>query len=103
MEAKVVQATDKELVMIEASDEMKRDDEPTVPMPEGNISEVENIDVVQQSHEGKPENKEILKDSFQQQNEPEKEKPAYPLNAVYEDANTTISSENAETVQASEK
>ncbi|XWS44130.1 hypothetical protein CRYUN_Cryun15aG0018200 [Craigia yunnanensis] len=96
-EAKVVQATDKALAMTEASDEMKRDEESTVPMPEGNISEVENIDVVQQIHEGKPENEEILKESFQQQNEPKKEKPACPLNAVYEDANTTISSENAKT------
>ncbi|XVF16352.1 hypothetical protein REPUB_Repub10bG0024200 [Reevesia pubescens] len=93
----VVQATDKELVMTEASDEMKRDEESTVPTPEGNISEVENIDVVQQSQEGKSENEEILKESFQQQNEREKEKPACPLNAVYEDMNTVISSENAET------
>ncbi|XWS32731.1 hypothetical protein CRYUN_Cryun22dG0015100 [Craigia yunnanensis] len=96
VEAKVLQVTDKERGMTEASDEMKRDEEPTVPTPEGNISEVESIDVVQQSQEGKPENKEILKESFQQQNEPEKEKLACPLNAVYKDVNTSISSENAE-------
>ncbi|KAK6256420.1 hypothetical protein SCA6_017725 [Theobroma cacao] len=94
---KVVQATEKELAMTEASDEMKKDEECTVPAPEGNISEVENINVVQQSQEGKLEKEEILKGSFQKQNEPEKERSACPLNAVYEDVNTAISSEIAET------
>lgn len=79
--------TDKELVMIEASDK-----ERTVVMLEGNINEVDNIEGVQQSQEEKPENGEILKDSFQQENE-----PSCPLNTVDEDANTTISSEKAET------
>ncbi|XVF57999.1 hypothetical protein PTKIN_Ptkin07bG0027300 [Pterospermum kingtungense] len=97
VEAEIVQTTDKELSITEASDKMKRNEEPTVPTPEADISEVENIDVVQQSQKGKPENEEILKESFQQENEPEKEKPSCPLNTVDEEANTAISIENAGT------
>ncbi|OMO69362.1 hypothetical protein COLO4_29109 [Corchorus olitorius] len=77
----------------EASDEVKKDEECTVPVPEGSISE-ENIDVLKPSQEGNSEKEEILKESFQQQNELEKEKPECPLN---EDVNTAISSENEET------
>ncbi|XP_022741525.1 titin-like isoform X4 [Durio zibethinus] len=55
VDVKVVQATDKEPAMTEASDELKREEDSTVPMPGGDNSEVENVDFVQQSQEGKSE------------------------------------------------
>ncbi|XP_038996915.1 titin-like [Hibiscus syriacus] len=91
VDVKVVLDTDKELPMeTEVLDEMKRDEESNVLMPEGSIIDAENVDLVQESQE------EIL-ESFQQKNEPEKEKHVCPLNVVSEMVNTTISGESVET------
>ncbi|KAK8717015.1 hypothetical protein V6N13_044300 [Hibiscus sabdariffa] len=83
-------------VVMEVLDDMTRDEESTVPMPEGSIIEAENVNLaVCQSEEEK--SKEEIPESFQQKNEPEKEKPVCQLNVVSEDVNTTTSGETVET------
>ncbi|KAK8673487.1 hypothetical protein V6N13_111819 [Hibiscus sabdariffa] len=96
LDEKVVQdTTDKEPpVVMEVLDDMKRDEESTVPMPEGTIIEAENVNLVCQSEEEKL--KEEIPES-DQQNEPEKEKPVCQLNVVSEDVNTTTTGETVET------
>ncbi|KAL4378147.1 hypothetical protein GQ457_02G012010 [Hibiscus cannabinus] len=87
----VLDTTDKEPpVVMEVLDDMKRDEESTVPIPEGTIIEAENVNLVCQSEEEIPE-------SDQQKNKPEKEKPVCQLNVVSEDVNTTTSGETVET------
>ncbi|XP_039016693.1 STE20-like serine/threonine-protein kinase [Hibiscus syriacus] len=96
VDVKVVLDIDKgPQVVTEVLDELKRDEESNVPMPEGRITEAENVDLVRQSQEER--SKEETLESFQQKNEPEKEKPICPLNVVSEDVNTAISGETVET------
>ncbi|KAK8347043.1 hypothetical protein V6Z12_A07G257100 [Gossypium hirsutum] len=89
--------TGEELAITKGSEEMRKDKESIVPMPEGEISEVENIGLAQKNQEGNSKKDEILEESFKQKNEPEKENRACPWNAVSEDVNTAICAETAET------
>ncbi|KAB2075738.1 hypothetical protein ES319_A07G241900v1 [Gossypium barbadense] len=97
VDVKVVQVTGEELAITKGSEEMRKDKESIVPMPEGEISEVENIGLAQKNQEGNSKKDEILEESFKQKNEPEKENRACPWNAVSEDVNTAICAETAET------
>ncbi|KAB2023035.1 hypothetical protein ES319_D07G253800v1 [Gossypium barbadense] len=97
VDVKVVQVTGEELAITKGSEEMRKDKESIVPMPEGEISEVENIGLARKNQEGNSEKDEILEESFKQKNEPEKENRACPWDAVSEDVNTAICAETAET------
>ncbi|KAA3459406.1 titin-like isoform X2 [Gossypium australe] len=97
VDVKVVHMTGEELTITKGSEEMRKDKESIVPMPEGEISEVENIGLAQKNQEGNSEKDEILEESFKQKNEPEKENHACPWDAVSEDVNTAICAETAET------
>ncbi|MFQ6620614.1 hypothetical protein Gotur_001262, partial [Gossypium turneri] len=97
VDVKVVQVTGEELAITKGSEEMRKDKESIVPMPEGEISEVENIGLARKNQKGNSEKDEILEESFKQKNEPEKENRACPWDAISEDVNTAICAETAET------
>ncbi|KAH1128749.1 hypothetical protein J1N35_000127 [Gossypium stocksii] len=97
VDAKVVQETDEELAITNGSDEMRKDEESIVPMPEVKTSEVENIGFIQKNQEENSHKDEIQEESFKQKNEPEEENHACHLDAVSEDVNTAICAKTAET------
>lgn len=67
-----IQPADKELAVMEASDEMERDEESAIAMPKEYVTEAEHVSTPN-------------------------EKPANPMNVVYKDANIDISGETVKT------